>query len=290
MAFNNLAKGVSTIAIIATGICSNSIAQAQTDTSAGGGLDEVIVTARRTSESINDAPLSIGVLGKDFLADQKVESIEEVLQLSPGATFLVFSKAQPEKSLRGFVAPSTGNASAEQSIVTVIDGFSLTKDAFKSPPVFDLERVEVLRGPQGTTFGRNASIGLIHLVTAKPTFETEAGINLTAGTDDLFEVDGYISGAVSDTLALRLAVNYDEEDGKTSDTLTGEGLDGESNFAIRGSALWEPTDRFRAHLKVEYSEDDDEADVRRAVDSTICLLYTSPSPRDATLSRMPSSA
>ena len=112
MTFNYLAKGVSSIAIIATGICSNSIAQAQTDTSAGGGLDEVIVTARRTSESINDAPLSIGVLGKDFLADQKVESIEEVLQLSPGATFLVFSKAQPEKSLRGFVAPSTGNASA----------------------------------------------------------------------------------------------------------------------------------------------------------------------------------
>ena len=82
MAFNYLAKGVSTIAILAAGICSTSIAQAQTDTNAGGGLDEVIVTARRTSESINDAPLSIGVLGKDFLADQKVESIEEVLQLS----------------------------------------------------------------------------------------------------------------------------------------------------------------------------------------------------------------
>jgi len=208
-------------------------------------------------------------LSKDFIADQKIESVEEILQLTPGATFLVFSKAQPEKSLRGFVAPSTGNASAEQSIVTVVDGFSLTKDAFKSPPVFDLERVEVLRGPQGTTFGRNASIGLIHLVTAKPTFDTEAGFNLTAGTDELYEVDGYISGAVSDSLAVRLAINYDEEDGKTSDTITGEGLDGESNFAFRASALWEPTDRFKALLKVEYSEDDDEADVRRAVDSTI---------------------
>ena len=270
MALNYLVKGVSAAAILAAGVCSSTVAQAQSNTVANNaGLDEVIVTARRTSESINDAPLSIGVLGKDFLADQKVESVEEVLQLSPGATFLVFSKAQPEKSLRGFVAPSTGNASAEQSIVTVIDGFSLTKDAFKSPPVFDLERVEVLRGPQGTTFGRNASIGLIHLVTAKPTFDFEAGINLTAGTDELFEADGYISGPVSDTLALRLAVNYDEEDGKTSDTITGEGLDGESNFAIRGSALWEPTDRFKALVKLEYSEDDDEADVRRSADNTI---------------------
>ena len=269
MTFNYLAKGVSSIAIIATGICNTSIAQAQTDTTAGGGLDEVIVTARRTSESINDAPLSIGVLGKDFLADQKVESIEEVLQLSPGATFLVFSKAQPEKSLRGFVAPSTGNASAEQSIVTVVDGFSLTKDAFKSPPVFDLERVEVLRGPQGTTFGRNASIGLIHLVTAKPTFDNSAGFNVTVGTDELFELDGYANFTVGENLALRFAGNFDTEDGKTSDTLTGEGLDGESNRAIRLSARWEPTDRFKALLKVEYSEDNDEADVRRAVDSTI---------------------
>ena len=272
MKLNKLVKGISFSALLAGGVCSGSIAQAQSDTAAENsntGLDQIIVTARRTSESINDAPLSIGVLSKDFLADQKIESVEEVLQLTPGATFLVFSKAQPEKSLRGFVAPSTGNASAEQSIVTVVDGFSLTKDAFKSPPVFDLERVEVLRGPQGTTFGRNASIGLIHLVTAKPAFENSAGFNVTAGTDELFEFDGYANFTVGENLALRFAGNFDTEDGKTSDTITGEGLDGESNTAYRISARWEPTDRFKALLKVEYSEDDDEADVRRAVDSTI---------------------
>ena len=190
MKLNKLVKGISFSALLAGGVCGGAIAHAQSNSQANSniGLDEIIVTARRTSESINDAPLSLGVLSKDFLAKQKVESVEEVLQLSPGATFLVFSKAQPEKSLRGFVAPSTGNASAEQSIVTVIDGFSLTKDAFKSPPIFDLERVEVLRGPQGTTFGRNASIGLIHLVTAKPTFENSAGFNATLGTDQLLSL------------------------------------------------------------------------------------------------------
>jgi len=96
MTFNFLVKGVSSIAIIATGICSGSIAQAQSDTQADNsntGLDQIIVTARRTSESINDAPLSIGVLSKDFIADQKIESVEEVLQLTPGATFLVFNQS-----------------------------------------------------------------------------------------------------------------------------------------------------------------------------------------------------
>jgi len=129
--------------------------------------------------------------------------------------------------------------------VTVVDGFSLTKDAFKSPPVFDLERVEVLRGPQGTTFGRNASIGLIHLVTAKPAFENSAGFSVTAGTDELFELDGYANFTVGENLALRFAGNFDTEDGKTSDTITGEGLDGESNKAIRISAKWERSESLR---------------------------------------------
>ena len=251
------------------GISGTSFSQTDQDRSSSAVLDEIVVTARRTSESINDAPLAIGVLGSDFLAKQKIESVEEVLQQTPGATFLVFSKAQPEKSLRGFVAPSTGNASAEQSIVTVVDGFSLTKDAFKSPPVFDLERVEVLRGPQGTSFGRNASLGLIHLVTAKPTFDNQAGFAFTAGSDERFELDGYLSGPLSENLAFRLAANYDTEDGQTEDTITGEGLDGEKNWAVRLSALWEPSDRFRALLKAEYSEDNDEADARRSADNSI---------------------
>ena len=150
MALHTWIRRASITTLLATSVSNFAVAQAQTsDDAATSGplLDEIIVTARRTSESINDAPLAIGVLSEDFLAKQKVESVEEVLQLTPGATFLVFSKAQPEKSLRGFVAPSTGNASAEQSIVTVIDGFSLTKDAFKSPPIFDLERCLLYTSP-----------------------------------------------------------------------------------------------------------------------------------------------
>ena len=272
MKFSTVKLGVSVIAIsVAAGIgASPALSQEVNETARDRGtLDTIVVEARRVEENVLDTPVSIGVLDGEFLAKQKVESIEEVLQLSPGATFLTFSKAQPEKSLRGFVAPSTGNASAEQSIVTVVDGFSLTKDAFKSPPVFDLQRVEVLRGPQGTTFGRNASIGLIHLVTAKPTFEYEAGINFTAGSDERYEVDGYVSGPVSDTLALRLAANFDTEDGQTESISTGEGLDGEKNYAIRGSAIWEPTDRFKAYLKVEYSEDNDEGASRRSANNLV---------------------
>ena len=273
MSNKTLISSISTTAIAVAMGLSVSPALAQDDSNSGvddrGTLDTIVVQARRVDENVLDTPVSIGVLDDEFLAKQKIESIEEVLQHSPGATFLTFSKAQPEKSLRGFVAPSTGNASAEQSIVTVVDGFSLTKDAFKSPPVFDLQRVEVLRGPQGTTFGRNASIGLIHLVTAKPTFEPAAGISFTAGSDERFEVDGFVSGPVSDTLALRLAANFDTEDGQTESISTGEGLDGERNFAIRGSAIWQPTDRFSAYLKVEYSEDDDEGATRRSANNLI---------------------
>ena len=268
--------GISTLAlIVGTGVMPGANAQEVDGQNAGndrGKLDTIVVEARRVEENVLDTPVSIGVLDDDFIDKQGIESVEDVLVHTPGATFLTFSKAQPEKSLRGFVAPSTGNASSEQSIVTVVDGFSLTKDAIKSPPVFDLERVEVLRGPQGTTFGRNASIGLIHLVTKKPTFEPEAGFNITAGSDERYEIDGYISGPLTDTLAVRLAGNFDTLDGFTESISTGEGLDGEKNFAVRGSAIWEPTDRFKAYVKVEYSEDNDEGAVRRGLDSTIPFI------------------
>ncbi len=245
---------------------------AQTSGDNAFALDEIIVTARRTAESINDAPLAIGVLDENFIKKQRVEDVRELLTLVPGATFVSFSKAQPEKALRGFVAPTPGNSSSEQSILTVVDNVVLAKDFLKSPPIYDVQNIEVLRGPQGTTFGRNASVGLIHVQTKKPTFETEKGFSVSVGSDELIEVDGYYSGAITENIAGRLAFNYDDNDGPTEDTLTGEGLNGESNFSVRGSLLYEPSDQTSAYLKVEHSIDNDEAPVRRGRDCTVPFI------------------
>jgi len=229
---------------------------------AEGVLEEIVVSARRYEESLQDAPVAVGVLTADDIVNNRIDRADDIFNYTPGATYESFSKMQPVVSMRGVIAPTPGNASSEASIQTVMDNVVITKDFMKSPPMYDLNRIEVLRGPQGTSFGRNASVGLVHFVTNRPTQESAASITGTVGTDERYEVEGFFNRALSSTTALRIAFNHDQEDGQTESLSTGEGLDGEQNTAIRGSLLIEPSDSFSAYLKLEYSEDKDEAPVR----------------------------
>ena len=122
-------------------------------------LEEIIVTSRRYEETIQDAPVAVGVLSERFLIDNRIQRADDILEFTPGATWESFSKMQPVASMRGIIAPTPGNTSSESSIQTVMDNVVITKDFMKSPPLYDLARVEVMRGPQGTAFGRNASVG-----------------------------------------------------------------------------------------------------------------------------------
>ena len=228
-------------------------------------LEEIIVTSRRYEETIQDAPVAVGVMSQDFINANRIDRADDILNYTPGATYESFSKMQPVASMRGVIAPTPGNASSEASIQTVVDNVVITKDFMKSPPMYDLARVEVMRGPQGTAFGRNASVGLIHFVNNRPTIGSSAFIRATVASDERFEINGHFNRAMSDTSAFRIAFNHSQEDGQTESISTGEGLDGEQNTAIRGSLLFEPSDSFSAYLKLEYSEDRDEAPVRHGI-------------------------
>lgn len=228
-------------------------------------LEEIIVTSRRYAESIQDAPVAVGVMTEDYLINNRITRADDLMEVSPGTTWESFSKMQPVASMRGIIAPTPGNASSESSIQSVQDNVVITKDSLKYPAIYDMARIEVMRGPQGTAFGRNASVGLIHFVSNRPSQEESGGnINATFGTDDRIELDGFFTGQFSDTIAARLAFNYDDFDGDTEDILTGNGLDGQTNTAVRASFLFEPSDTFSAWLKLEHSVDRDDAPVRSA--------------------------
>ena len=227
-----------------------------------GVLEEIVVSARRYEESIQDAPVAVNVLTADFIKNNRIQGADDIMDVTPGATYEMFSKMQPVASMRGIIAPTPGNASSEASIQTVIDNVVVTKDFMKAPALFDLQRVEVLRGPQGTSFGRNASVGLIHFVNNRPSQESSSAFSVTGGSDDLIEVDGHFNSALSDTASARFSFNYDKQDGPTESISTGKGLDGEQNTAVRLGLLFEPSDNFSAYLKAEYSEDRDESPVR----------------------------
>ncbi len=230
-------------------------------------FDEIIVTSRRYEESLQDVATSVNAMTSDYLRNQGINTVNDVVDFSPGGAFVRFNKMQAEYSMRGINSQSEGS-SGDSSVQSVVDNVVITKDFLKNPAMFDIERVEVLRGPQGTSFGRNASAGLIHVITKRPTDVFEAGFTASADTFNSVGVDGYISGPLSDKVAGRLAVNYDYTDGYMERLSTGERLGGEKNFAIRGSLLFNPSDNLQVYLKVEYNKDDDETSIRRSADCT----------------------
>ena len=235
-------------------------------------LEEVLVTSRRYEESITDAPLAVNVLDSEYLRDQGIGNLSDVIEMTPGATWAHFTMAQPGFTLRGMESYNVGNASLESAVQVVVDGIAVTKAFMMTPPVYDLERVEVMRGPQGTTFGRNATLGIAHFITKKPSQEFGAQIEATAGTRDLYGLTGYINGGLTDTISGRLAFHKKEYDGDLEDIDSGDALEGYDNTSIRGSLMIEPNDTFSAYVKAEYSEDDAQSPARGFESCTVPTL------------------
>ncbi len=225
-------------------------------------LEEIVVTARRVEESISDAPLAVAVMDNDYLQDQGIENIQDVLEMTPGAGWNMFTKAQPAFTIRGINAGAFGNSSLETSAQLVQDGIPMTKAFMLVSDIFDVERVEIMRGPQGTTFGRNATIGLVHLISARPTDEFAAGVNVEAGDLGLGGTNGYVTGPLSDSVSGRLSWNLRDWDGNLEDEDTGEGLEFSEQRSFRGQLMLEPSDDFSAWLKLEYSDLNEGATVR----------------------------
>lgn len=251
-------------------------AVAQQRGASGAALEEIIVTSRRYEESINDAPLAVNVLDAEYLAKQGVNTLDDALELTPGATWGNYTMAQPGNTLRGMESYNSGNASLESSVQVVVDGVPLTKAFMMTPPVYDMERVEVMRGPQGTTFGRNAALGLVHFVTARPSQDFSASANATLGTRNYYGLGGHINGGVTDNISVRVAANKLQYDGDLEDENTGEALEGENTWAVRASALFEPSDTFDAYLKLEHIVDRGKAPARRHESCTVPSLTSPP--------------
>ena len=243
------------------------LALAQADSP--GVLEEVIVTSRRVAESLQDVPVAVSSMDEEFLEAQGIHTVDDAILFTPGGAFTAFNKMQQEYSLRGISSQSEG-ASGDSSVATVIDNVAISKEFLKNPAFFDMSRIEILRGPQGTTFGRNASSGLVHLLTARPQEEFGARIKADIGNYDTTNFEGYVTGPLSENLSGRLAVNYDYHDGYTDDTRSGKGLGEEQNTAIRGSLLWNPSDSVQVYLKAEYNDDRDKrTSPRRGTDCSI---------------------
>ncbi len=256
----------------------DALAQEDSDEAYSGVLEEVMVTSRRYVESIGDVPVSVNVMTAEDLEAGGLTNVRDIIDFSPGGVTTSFNKMQDEYSLRG-VSSQTEGPSGDSSVATVIDSVPITREFMKSQAFFDMESVEILRGPQGTSFGRNASSGLIHFKTAKPQSEFGSSFTAEAGSDEQYRVEGHVTGALGENVAGRLAVSYTSLDGFTTDTRSGEGLGGEENFSLRGTLLFNPSDSVEIYLKAQYSKDDDDNPTpRKGKDCTIPYQADFPAP------------
>jgi len=229
------------------------IAQVEGQTASTGMLEEVVVTAQKREETLQDVPISIVALSGDTVRNLNIYKMED-LQLKVPNLQMTESGISTQMYIRGI---GTGNNQGfEQSVGMYVDGIYYGRQQMIRQPIFDIQRVEVLRGPQGILFGKNAIAGAVAYTTTKPTSEFDSYLRADYDWDHngtIFE--GMLNGG-TDTLAARISVRKFDDDGWLVNSIEGRDEPQRDDFAIRGQLRWQPSDNLDMNLKIERQEFD----------------------------------
>jgi iron complex outermembrane recepter protein len=224
------------------------------DQSDENGIAEIIVTAQRREENLQDVPISVSAFNAEQMKAQGTTDISRLEGLVPGFTFgRAGSDARP--AMRGVRTENVG-VNGDTTIGFFVDGVYQSRASQATTGFVDVERVEIQRGPQGTLYGRNTFGGNISITTAQPSLEGYfGGIDLTVGENGKFRGDAFVNAALSDTVALRLAGSYEKSNGYVKNiNPLGSNLFDDNNRYIRMSVLFQPSDALTATFKFDYSK------------------------------------
>lgn len=226
-------------------------AETGSEQSAQTAIEEVVVTARRKDESLSEVPIAISAMDSEQLQDKQVKTDSDLQVAVPGLTV---RQTQGNNSLTYSIRGQTADtfSGSPSAVVTYFNDVPLT--VASSSSLYDLESIQVLKGPQGTLFGRNATGGAVLFNSAKPSNETEASITARVGNFDTRELDAMVNvPLVDDTLLLRVALNGIQKTGYIENLFNGDDLGDIDRNSGRISLAWLPTDRFENLLVTQYS-------------------------------------
>ncbi len=221
-------------------------------------LGEIVVTAQRREQKLNDVGIAVSVVSSAELKALNITNATDVVRAIPNLKFNAYGSSQVVYNIRGVSQNDYGDQQEPPVAVYQDDSYtsSITAVSF---PVFDLARVEALRGPQGTLFGRNATGGAVQFISAQPTEELDGYISGTYGRYNQAIVEGAVSGALAPNLTARVSGQYTRDDGYIENITPGQADRGADNhWALRGILLWKPSSDFKAKLTVRYTEADKE--------------------------------
>jgi len=226
-----------------------------TETADEGATGDIIVTATRRSEALSDVPLAVSAVTAQSLQNSGASDIRALNQLSPS---LLVSSTSSEAAGGGARIRGIGtvgdNPGLESSVATFVDGVYRNRAGVGLSELGAIDRIEVLRGPQGTLFGRNASAGLISVITAKPSFNFGATGEATYGNYETIRVGGGVTGPLSETIAARVDGIYFKRDGFLRDVISGRDVNNRDRWLVRGQLLFQPNDDISFRLIGDYSD------------------------------------
>ncbi len=220
------------------------------------GIEEIIVTATKRAASVQDIPIAVTAITSEGLEARGIADVKELQQVAPS---LVTTDSNSSTNggtirIRG-MGTSGNNPGLESAVGSFIDGVYRSRAGLALQDLIDVERVEILRGPQGTLFGKNTSAGLVHIITKGPEFEWGGHVGGSVGNFDLRKVQGSVTGPlVEEKLAFRLAGTLHIRDGYYKDIDTDDTFADRDRWALKGQFLWTPTDNFDARVIADYTK------------------------------------
>ena len=227
--------------------------------SVGASVAEVTVTARRREETVQSVPLAVAVVTGDTIADTGAFNVSRLQQLAPTLQYYSTNPRNTSVNIRGLGVPfGLTSDGFEQGVGIYVDDVYNSRVAAATFDFLDVSRVEVLRGPQGTLYGKNTTAGAINITTNQPTFDFEANAELSVGNLSFKQAKAAVSGPLTDTLAARFAVSQTTRRGTIYNVTSRQHVNGQDNLGLRGQLLWKPNDNLAITLSGDYSAQDAE--------------------------------
>ncbi|MGE4324270.1 MAG: TonB-dependent receptor [Sphingobium sp.] len=213
--------------------------------------DEIVVTAQRREERLQDVPLSISAVSGEALEKTGTSNINGLATFTPSLTYAEFNASDPNIYIRGIGSHFDGGG-LERSVAVFVDDVYLGRAAGGTADIFDLDRVEVLRGPQGTLFGKNTVGGAINLISAAPNATTRFKAGAEVGSYGTINVRGMANAALTDGINGRFSFVSRRHNGYARSALTGNRIEDLQSTALRGALSTEPSDRLKITLSADY--------------------------------------
>ena len=219
------------------------------------GLEEIVVTAQKREERLQDVPISVTAFNEQALENLVADSIGDIDRFVPNLSVGDDQVTQPGYAIRG-IGTSDFGVGLEPAVGVYVDGVYVGRSGASRVAFNDVARVEVLNGPQGTLFGRNAAAGAIQIVTNKPVGEEQGWAKLTLGNYDKVQVEGVYNVPLSDALMLRAGVLYNDREGYIDDDATGDDRGDEHNWSVNAALRWLPREDLDVILRLDYDDID----------------------------------